>query len=324
MFSANDPPELSTIQSTTDSEAQTDVTGKLPRFCIETFTDNDVHIYTGLDCIDKFYMVLNTLGGVVYHLIYFLGRKPPLSIPNQFLLTLIKLRTHYTHVQLANLFGVLEEHVTNVFITWINLLYHQWSEVKWWADRETVKYYSPSGFKTEFPTTRVIIDGTEIPVKKPGKPLAQQATFSTYKNRNTLKVLVGISPGGLVTYVSDVYGGSTSDRQIVERSSLNQMCDAGDSIMSDKGFNVEDLFIPYQIQINIPTFFKKKNRICQKTIRKDRRISSKRVHIERVIGLAKTYAILQQPFNPTEASLANEIISVVFWLCNFRNCIVPK
>ncbi len=48
---------------------------------------------------------------------------------------------------------------------------------------------------------------------KPSQPVAQQATFSTYKNRNTVKVLVCISPCGLVTNVSQAYGGATSDRQ---------------------------------------------------------------------------------------------------------------
>ena len=53
--------------------------------------------------------------------------------------------------------------------------------------------------------------------KKPKDPRAQQATFSSYKNRNTLKVLVGSTPGGLVNDVSPAYGGCTSDRQTVER-----------------------------------------------------------------------------------------------------------
>ena len=81
-----------------------------------------------------------------------------------------------------------------------------------------------------------------------------------------MKVLVGASPGGLVTYVSPAYGGSTSDRQIVERSSLPSMCDPGDETMADKGFNFEDMFIPYHVAINIPTFFKKKNRMSNETV----------------------------------------------------------
>ena len=59
------------------------------------------------------------------------------------------------------------------------------------------------------------------PLRRPKNPKAQQETFSTYKNRNTAKVLVGVTPGGLVSYVSDAYGGSTSDHQKVEQSNLN-------------------------------------------------------------------------------------------------------
>jgi hypothetical protein len=55
--------------------------------------------------------------------------------------------------------------------------------------------------------------------------------------------------------------------------------------MADKGFNVQDLFAPYDVTINIPTFFRKQNRMTGKTVLKDRAISSKRVHIERIIGL---------------------------------------
>ncbi len=48
--------------------------------------------------------------------------------------------------------------------------------------------------------------------------LAISTAFSTYKNANTLKDLVGCSPRGLVSYISDTCGGSTSDLQICERS----------------------------------------------------------------------------------------------------------
>ena len=154
--------------------------------------------------------------------------------------------------------------------------------------------------------------------------MAQQATFSSYKNRNTAKVVVGSSPGGLVSYLSPAYGGSASDRQIVERSDLPHKCDSGDSVMVDKGFNIQDLFVSTNVEINIPSFFKKKNRLSGTIVMKDRKIASKRVHIERIIGLAKTFKILTQPMNNTESSLASKITTICFALCNFRTCIVPK
>ena len=174
------------------------------------------------------------------------------------------------------------------------------------------------------PTTRAIFDGTECPIKKPAATAAQQSTFSTYKNRNTVKVLVGVSPAGHVSYVSPAYGGSTSDRQIVERSNLTKIVDQGDSIMADKGFDVQDIFAPLDVTVNIPTFFRKKNKMSGETVLRDRKISSKRVHVERIIGLAKTYKILKNPMNHTESLLASEIIFICFMLTNFRKCIVPR
>lgn len=46
--------------------------------------------------------------------------------------------------------------------------------------------------------------------------------------------------------------------QIVERSTLTSLLEPGDQIMADKGFNVEDLMLPYHVTVNMPTFFKKK------------------------------------------------------------------
>ena len=283
-----------------------------------------VHFYTGLETYMKFYLVLHTLGPAAFQLNYVYHSVSNISVPDQLFLVLMKLRRHTTNFELSRLFSISESVVANIFVTWVLFMYRQWKEVNIWPTQELVRYFAPSGFKRTYPNTRVIIDGTECPVKKPKNPSAQQSTFSTYKNRNTVKVLVGASPGGLVSYVSDSYGGSTSDRQIVERSALTSMCSTKDSIMADKGFNVQDIFAPFDIQINIPTFFKKKNRMNSETVIRDRKISSKRVHIERIIGLAKTYRILVEPMTATESKLSTEIIFICFMLCNFRNNIVPN
>lgn len=221
------------------------------------------------------------------------------------------------------MFSVSEFSVSNIVITWINFMYRQWNELNILPSRALTSFFMPDDFQNKFPSTRVIIDGMECAIKKPKNPLAQQATFSTYKNRNTLKVVVGSTPGGLISIVSPAYGGCTSDRQLVERMSLGCMCEPGDSIMADKGFNIQDLLAPHDVQVNIPTFLRKRNRFAPKVLVKDRKIAAKRVHIERHIGLAKSYKILAQPMNLTEASLGTEIIFVCCMLCNFRSCIMP-
>lgn len=283
-----------------------------------------LHLYTGLENYEKFCFVLQTLGPAAFELNYYHGVEPTLPVQEQFFLTLFKLRQHRSNFEIAKLFDISQNTVTNIFITWINFMAAQWNEVGWWPSGDLVRFFCPEDFRLHFPSTRVLIDGTECPINKPKQPIVQQGTFSTYKNRNTVKVMVGSTPGGMVSYVSESYGGAASDRQIVERSSLATMCDPNDSIMADKGFNVQDLFAPYNVTINIPSFFKKKNRLSGKTILKDRKIASKRVHIERIIGLGKTFKILKQPMNSVESGMATQIIQVCFYLCNFRKAIVSK
>ena len=283
-----------------------------------------MHFYTGLENYEKFKFVLQTLGEAAYHLNYYYTQVQQISVENQFFLTLIKLRRNKTHFELSRLFCVSEYTVTNILITWLNFMERQWKELNLWPTKDLVLYHSPTDFRAKFSSTRAVIDGTECPVQKPKNPKAQQQTFSTYKNTNTVKVLVGASPGGMVTHVSPAYGGSASDRQIVERGDLPGKCDPKDSIMSDKGFNVQDIFAPYDVEINIPAFFKKKNRLDKATLLKDRRIASKRVHIERIIGLGKTYRILRSPMNSTYTKLSSKIIFICYMLCNFKTCIVPK
>ena len=69
----------------------------------------------------------------------------------------------------------------------------------------------PDCFRTRYPSTRVIVDATEIRVVQPTDPAEQQMTFSNYKNTNTFKGLIGITPTGAVSFVSHLYSGSISD-----------------------------------------------------------------------------------------------------------------
>ena len=66
-----------------------------------------------------------------------------------------------------------------------------------------------------------------------------------------------------------------------------------------------------------------KNQLPAETVVSDRRLSSKRVHVERIIGLAKRYKILNEELNTHYVVLGEKIIFVCFALLNFQNCIVP-
>ena len=90
------------------------------------------------------------------------------------------------------------------------------------------------------------------------------------------------------------------------------------------GIMVQDLFATKDVQVNTPTTMRGVNQLPAETVVRDRVIASKRVHVERVIGLAKTYKILKQEFHPARRPLMDKIIYVCFALVNFRTNIIPK
>lgn len=78
------------------------------------------------------------------------------------------------------------------------------------------------------------------------------------------------------------------------------------------------------MQIDIPAFFKQKNRLAPAALQNDRKIASKRVHVEGIIGMAKVFTICQHRLNILESKLATQIITVYFYLCNFRKTVVSR
>ena len=300
---------------------------KKPYICIERikFDEELFNYYTGLENYHKFKTAFYSLSPDVNNEIDYLFTKSCdiLTTMNQFLLMLVYLRCHYPVIELSRMFSISKTTVTNVVFSWINFCSKKWKKINIWPDMKVVQYYAPSDFNRLFSTTRVIIDGTEIPIEKPSNPSAQRQTWSTYKHKNTVKFLIGATPKGLISFVTEAYGGSTSDRQLIERSNLLDLVERGDVIMADKGFNVQDIFAAKDVKVNMPTFLTKKNRLSPGSIKADRKISKKRVHIERIIGNVKSFKILTENLNRRETQCASDIIFVCCMLTNFRNFIVP-
>ena len=94
-------------------------------------------------------------------------------------------------------------------------MYHSLKEMELFPPWHIVKKYMPEAFKAEYPNTRIILDATEFKVEHPSSLLIQSTTFSAYKNTNTVKVLVGITPSGPVSFLSPAYKGSILDRKLV-------------------------------------------------------------------------------------------------------------
>ena len=67
-----------------------------------------------------------------------------------------------------------------------------------------------------------MIDCFEVFIEKPTNLLARDQTFSSYKHHNTIKVLIGINPQGTISFISEAWGGRTSDKFLTENCGFKE------------------------------------------------------------------------------------------------------
>ena len=92
-----------------------------------------------------------------------------------------------------------------------------------------------------------------------------------------------------MTFISDLYGGHASDRQIVVSSGILDLLEPGDSIMADRGFEIQDLSVLKKASLNIPPFMRCKDQSNPDEEDETRQIASVRIHVERAIERIKNF-----------------------------------
>ena len=181
------------------------------------------------------------------------GRPRSLSPEQDLFMVLVRLRCGLLNLDIANRFGISQAQYSRIENTWLAFLYHRLRALPIWASHEHVQQTMPQSFRDAYPKTRVIIDCTEIYIEMPTSFRSQSATYSSYKNHNTAKGLIGISPAGYPSFISELYAGRTSDKQITKDCGILCMLEPGDDLMADRGFDIED-DMPDGVTLNIPPF----------------------------------------------------------------------
>ena len=177
-----------------------------------------------------------------------------LDFINQLFAVLVRLRIGLLTSDIAERFQISEGTFSKYFSTWICLLWQELKCLNPFPSRDIIQRTMPLSFKIKYPSVRVIIDCTEIFIQKPSSLDNQSLTFSNYKHHTTTKFLIGISPSGVITFVSDGWPGKTSDRDLTISSGLIELLEENDSVMADKGFTIRDVLEKKKCTLNIPPF----------------------------------------------------------------------
>ena len=179
-------------------------------------------------------------------------------------------------------------------ISWVNFLYFKLGSIPIWPSKEEISETMPTSFKKTYPNTRCIIDCTELFCQSPSSLNTQSCLYSSYKNHVTYKGLVGIAPSGAVIFVSQLYDGSISDKEIVSRSGFlkNDLWSDGESVMADRGFTIHDELPRVGVSLNITAFLGTRYYLTKAEVKASQTIASIRIHVQRAIQRIKTYSII--------------------------------
>ena len=170
----------------------------LSRFGLERFsTNNDlIKFYTGFCSYKHLTMFYNFAEPTAEKMTYFYASGVLDSRPNsrvmllidELFLFLVRMKLGLFEQDLAQRFNIHISSVSRKITTWANYMYFLLGSQPIWFSRDDINANMPEEFKKLYPTTRVILDYTEIFVETPSSLLLQSQLYSSYKSNTTLKV----------------------------------------------------------------------------------------------------------------------------------------
>ena len=291
------------------------------KFLYKNLKDDEVKKYTGIEK-PIFEVIIQTIKRFMpFH--YWAG-KPVKSISSedQLLILLMRLKLDIPYFDIAKRYSVSHSTIQNIVMTYLYALHRIFFEgmMSTPPSQEKNKCSLPESFG-DITNCRIIIDCTEVKIATPrGDLQAACSAYSNYKHNLTAKFLIGVAPNGAITFVSDAFLGSTSDKVITDQSGIISHLKAGDLILADKGFLIHDL-LPNNIYLNLPAFLSGKTQFTKNEAIFSRKIAGCRIHVERAIERLRNYKILDNTDSRLRPFLS-KIVQVCAVLVNFQSPII--
>ena len=243
-----------------------------------------------------------------------------LTIEDQFFYVLVRLRTGVSILEIAHRCGVSSGDFSKMFTTWVNFLAYELQAMHPFPE-DSPRILAKAFLK--FPSTRIVVDGTEVYTKRPSGLMSRKQLFSHYKHHNTVKFLVGISASGAILYVSNMWGGEASDQKMTRECGVLDLLSCGQDFMADRGFTVQADLEARGIRSHIPSFLgSHRSQLTSSEVTKTRRIAEARIHVERAIERIKEFQILTGEQDISVLHVMEQMFTVCAFLTNFQPPII--
>lgn len=230
----------------------------------------------------------------------------------------MKLRHALTNNDLAYRFGISSSTVSDIINDCIPVLAQRLKFLIRWPTKEVLLRNMPLKFKRRFKNCRVIIDCTEFFIERPYNMKTRAQTWSNYKHHHTLKALIGITPYGAISFVSRMWGGRISDKEITEKSQFYNKIEYEDQVMADRGFTITHELAKRGATLVMPPFTKGRKQLPGYAVERARQLSALRIHVERAIERIKNYKILNNTLPLTLVHHSSDILVICGALTNLQ------
>lgn len=253
-----------------------------------------------------------------YLTITFLSKKVNCSTPN-IMIALKKMKLNDSFEILGHHFGLSSSSICRIFADTIYYMAVVLQDFIFWPDQASIQQNLPISFRARYSKVCSIIDCFEIKIEKPSNPLHQSMTWSSYYSCNTLKYLISCTPDGLVSYISEGYGGRVSDTAIVEDSGYVDKVPCNSQVMADRGFkHVSALLLQRGSVLVRPPSVIEDEPLSKEESKEAKRIAALRIHVERVIGRLREFQLLAKT-NCIDNHFVAEFDKVVIVACGLIN-----
>ncbi|XP_056337352.1 uncharacterized protein si:dkey-60a16.1 [Danio aesculapii] len=299
------------------------------RFCLERFaaSDDDIRFYTRFAThahLMAFWRLVEPAAGKVVTMsraqaaantddLFDTAGAMSLQPIDEFFLFMTYLSLGLMQRDLAHRFRIHQSAVSRIINTWAKFLDMVLRAVEIWLDKKTVKAHMPEVFQ-HYSDTQVILYCAELRCQIPNP--YQSDAFSTYKPQWTFKGLIGMAPHGAVTFVSSLYKGTISDREILKHSGIEAFVKPKMAIMVDEGFLVENCV---SCKVHIPSVLSKRAQLSGSEIWKMQSLARLRRHVEHLIGRVKENKIFSTVIPLSLTGSVNQLYSVACHLVNYQN-----
>nr|XP_023029656.1 uncharacterized protein LOC111517677 [Leptinotarsa decemlineata] len=239
------------------------------------------------------------------------------------ILVLCKLKTNLTFDCLGILLGTGTSLCSKMFYSMISILARSVKPGIHWPTREYVLKNTPKCFNM-FPNTRVVLDSIEVAVLRLKCLNCRDVTDSHYKSKHTMKFLIGITPSGVITFVSSAYRGHISEKDIFHNEELIKKLEAYDAIMVGEDLLIEKECEQHFVEVFQPPILRNRNQLSKDEEELAARIAKARVYVDMAVEGIKNFAILNEQIDCYTVPYIDDIMTVVAVLVNLTLPIIAS